>query len=204
VKLNTSIAIAAALVAGCTVHNDERSFIVGTKIIAATAGSAATDPCVYNVATNEGAFGAFDPAFGYVHAVVVQNQLPDNGGLGPGRINTNDFQVEGATITTDVLIGPAKSIASQTVPANGLIRVNAFAPVAVTMAQPGAIDPGTTVRFNVQVFGHLLDGSSAKSNRYEYAAAAIAGFTPAVPTCAAGLAPTGCEGLHQDTTVVCR
>jgi len=206
----TTLVIAAALATGCMVHNDERSLIVGTKLIAATVPTGATAAgCVYDPATNEAVFGAFDPAFGYVHAVVVENRLPDNSHLGPGRLNSNDFQVEGATITTEVLVGPAQTIATQTVPANGLIKVAAANPVAVVLAQPGAIAAGSTVRFNVQIFGHLIDGSSAKSNKYEYSANAIAGFQPAPPTCTAPAAPFACEvdanGVpHQDTTVACK
>src|SRR5438105_8872810 len=203
-KLSTLV-IAAALAAGCTVRNDERSFLVGTKIIAATKNPDATATnCLYNPATAETVFGAFDPAFGYVHAVVVENRLPANG-AGPGRINTNDFQVEGATVTTDVLLGPAQSIGAQTVPANGLIKAGVLgAPVAIVLAQPGAIAPGSTVRFNVQVFGHLLDGSSVKSNRYEYVADAVAGFISPAPTCTATQVLAACEGGgHQDTTVFC-
>ena len=199
----TTIALAAALVAGCSVHNEERSFLVGTKIIRATAGATPADPCVYNPGTNETVFGAFDPAFGYVHAVVVENRMSDNSGLGPGRINTNDFQVEGATITTDVLIGPPQSIGAQTVPANGLIAVGGGGgrAVAVTLAQPGAIAAGSVVRFNVQVFGVLLDGSKVKTNRYEYAADAVPGFTkpPPAPACTSTQTAIVCEGVHQDT-----
>jgi hypothetical protein len=206
-----TLVIAAALTSGCVVHNDERSFLVGTRIVAAVANPDATiGGCAYDPDTAESVFGAFDPAFGYVHAVVVENRLPDNSGLGPGRINTNDFQVEGATVTTEVLIGPAQSIGTQTVPANGFIPIAGSLPVAVVLAQPGAIAAGSTVRFNIQVFGHFLDGSSAKSNRYEYAASAVPGFVQAgAPTCVAPQAATGCEGAdpagisHQDTTVIC-
>ena|SRR5207248_7207267 len=201
----TTLVIAAALAAGCTVHNDERSFLVGTKIVAATKNKDATvGGCAYDAATAEAVFGAFDPAFGYVHAVVVENRMASNA-TGPGRLNTNDFQVEGATVTTDVLIGPAQSIAAQTVPANGLIKVGGTAaPVAVVLAQPGTITPGSTVRFNVQVFGHLLDGSSVKSNRYEYAAEAVAGFAIPPPTCTAPQTAIVCEGVHQDTVAFCQ
>jgi hypothetical protein len=199
----TTLVIAAALAAGCTVHDQERSFLVGTKLIQETAGTGTTG-CVYDATTAENVFGAFDPAFGYVHAVVVENRMTDNSGLGPGRINTNDFQVQGATISTEVLIGPAQSIATQTVPANGLIPVGTAAPVAVVVAQPGAIASGSTVRFNIQVFGHLHDGSSVRTNRYEYAAFAQTGTAPAPRTCTAPTVPFACEGEHQDTTVVCR
>jgi len=207
----TTLVIAAALAAGCTVHNGQDSFLVATKVIAATAPTGATAVnCVYDPTTAEAVFGGFDPNFGYVHAVVVENRLADNAGIAPGRFNTNDFQVEGATITTDVLVGPAQSIGVQTVPANGLIQVGTSAAVAVVLAQPGAIAPGSTVRFNIQVFGVLLDGSKVKTNRYEYAADAFPSFTQTAPTCTAPLAPRACEGAdaqgvsHQDTTVVCR
>jgi hypothetical protein len=199
----TAIAIAAALAAGCSVH-DQASFVVGTKIIPATASTGTGGGGVYDPATNETVFGAFDPIFGYVHAVVVENRLSDNSGLGPGRFNTNDFQVEGATITTDVLIGPAQSIGPQTVPANALIKVGESRAVGVTLAQPGAIAAGSVVRFNVQIFGVLLDGTKVKSNRYEYAADAIAGFIPSAPTCTAPQVAAACEGPHQDTTVICK
>jgi hypothetical protein len=201
----TTLVLAAALAAGCAVRNDEGSFMVGTKIIAATAPTAAASTaCVYTPDTAEAVFGAFDPTFGYVHAVVVENRMAANAAAGPGRVNTNDFQVEGATITTDVLVGHAQSIGAQTVPANGLIKVGSSAPVSVTLAQPGAIEAGSTVRFNVQVFGTLLDGSKVRTNRYEYAAEAVAGFVPPAPTCTAPAVPFACEGAHQDTTVICR
>jgi len=202
----TTLVIAAVLAAGCSV-NDEASFLVATKIVAATKNKDATvGGCAYDVATAEAVFGAFDPAFGYVHAVVVENRLADNAGVAPGRFNTNDFQVRGATITTEVLVGPAQSIATQTVPANGLIPVGQSAPVAVALAQPGAIAPGSTVRFNVQVFGVLLDGSKVKTNRYEYAADAVPGFTkpPPAPACTSTQTAIVCEGVHQDTVAFCQ
>jgi len=200
----TTLVIAAALATGCVVHNDERSFIVGTKLIPETASNSTPVTCVYDATSLENAFGNFDPAAGYVHAIVVENRLPDNTGLGPGRIATNDFQVEGATITTEVLIGPAQSIPTQTVPANGLIKINTALPVAIVLAQPGAIADGSTVRFGIQVFGHLIDGSSVKSNRYEYSALARTGTVAGpVPTCTAPAVPVACEGARQDTTVVC-
>jgi hypothetical protein len=168
----TTIAIAAALAAGCTVPNNERSSLVATKVIQAT--SSGTTGCTYDPATLEAVFGTFDPAAGYVHAVVVQNRLADNAGLGPGRLNSNDFQVKGATITTDVLVSSVdQSIATQTVPANGFITTGSSRPIGLQLAQPGAIQPGTDVRFNIQIFGVLTDGSSVKTNTYTYAAHAI-------------------------------
>ena len=79
----TTLVIAAALAAGCSVHGDERSFMVGTKVVPATPSTAANAiGCVYDATTPENVFGAFDPAFGYVHAVVVENRKAlTNGGL---------------------------------------------------------------------------------------------------------------------------
>src|SRR3954464_14035626 len=115
----TTLVIAAALAAGCTVKDDQRSMLVATKLIAATASG--TTGCVYDPTTLETVFGTFVAGAGYTHALVVENRLPDNSGLGPGRLNTNDFQVKGATITTDVAVGAAQNIGAQTVPANGFI-----------------------------------------------------------------------------------
>jgi hypothetical protein len=167
-KLTTiAIAIAAALAAGCTVPNNERSSLVATKVIQAT--SSGVTGCTYDPGTLEAVFGTFDPAAGYVHAVVVQNRLADNAGLGPGRLNTNDFQVKGATIT-----------------------------------------PGTDVRFNIQIFGVLTDGSSVKTNTYTYAAHAIT--SPVIgSSCTAAQTTFFCETADvsgktpsQDTGSFCK
>jgi hypothetical protein len=210
-----TITIAAALFAGCAVHDDQSSMIVGTKLIEATTGSATggTGPttCTYDPATNEASFGIFDPAAGYVHALVLENHLPDNSGLGPGRLNTNDFQVEGATVKTEVLVGPAQSIPEVNVPANSLIAVGGIQPIAIQLAQPGAIQAGSEVRFRIQVFGRLLDGSKVKTSTFEYAAQAASPLPPfIVNPCPAGQTPTFCEtgdlnGLQgtQDTGVSC-
>jgi hypothetical protein len=203
----TTLAIAAAFAAGCTVKNNERSSLVASKVIQAVGPTT----CLYLPGTPEAVFGTFDPAAGYVHAVVVQNRLPDNSGIGPGRLNTNDFQVEGATITTDVLVGPAQSIATQTVPANGFITSgNTSLPIGLQLAQPGAIQPGSDVRFHIQIFGTLTDGSTLKTNTYEYAAHAITSPVIGSPCTAGAIAipcetgdPTG-KTATQDTGFVCQ
>jgi len=206
-KLAT-LAIAAALVAGCKVNEEQSSFLVGTKLIPATITSA-TSGCVYDATGAENVFGFFDPAFGYRHALVVQNQLPNNAAAGPGRINTNDFQVKGATIKTEVLVGPPQSIPDQVVPANGLIRVGETAPVAIALAQANTIQDGSDVRFHIQVFGNLQDGSSVKSQFYVYAAHAQTGFVQGA-LCTATQTAFFCEGVdasgvaHQDTGSFCQ
>jgi hypothetical protein len=206
-KLIVTTTIAAALLAGCST-NGEDSLLVATKLIQAnpaTATTGAVAGCAYTTDTNENVFGVFDPSVGYQHALVVENRLQDNTNLTLGRFNTNEFQVEGATIKTDVLVGPAQNISEQTVPANGLIQIGQSAPVAIQLAQPGAIQVGSEVRFHIQVFGRLLDGSKVKTNTYEYSAAADT-ITAGSP-CTTG-APTFCEGnataQSQDTGVVCQ
>jgi len=205
-KLILTTTIAAALFAGCTTHGED-SLLVATKLIQAnpvTASTGSAGGCAYTADTLENAFGVFDPSVGYQHALVVENRLQDNTNLNLGRFNTNEFQVEGATIKTDVLVGPAQSIPEQTVPANGLIQVGQVAPVAIQLAQPGAIQPGSEVRFHIQIFGRLLDGSKVNTNTYEYSAAAdtIAAGNP----CTTGT-PSFCEGnaasQSQDTGFTC-
>src|SRR5436305_15238555 len=101
-KLAT-LAIAAALVAGCEVDEVQSSFLVGTKLIPATITSA-TSGCVYDATGDENVFGSFDPAVGYRHALVVQNQLPNNAPAGPGGPYPNAFQGKRATTQTEVLV----------------------------------------------------------------------------------------------------
>jgi hypothetical protein len=204
----TNIAIAAALAAGCTVKDDQRSMLVATKIIPAI--SSGTSGCVYDPTTLESVFGSFLASAGYTHALVVENRLPDNSGLGPGRLNTNDFQVEGATITTDVVVGPAQSIAVQTVPANGFITTGASLPIGIQLAQPGAVAAGTDVQFHVQVFGKLADGTRARTNIYEYAAHAVGSVVQSSP-CVSPQVATFCESFDptgatktQDTGALCQ
>jgi hypothetical protein len=207
-KLNTTVAIAAALVAGCTVKDDQRSLLVGFRIIRATAGG--TNGCEYNPGTEETTFGTFVAGAGYTHALLVNNRLPDNAALGPGRLNTNDFQVEGATITTDVVVGPAQSIATQTVPANGFIPAGGTLPIGIQIAQPGAIAAGSDVVFHIQVFGKLADGSRVRTNTYEYAAHAVGSLLP-TSNCTGTTVPTFCESSDptgatktQDTGAICQ
>jgi hypothetical protein len=198
-----TITIAAALLAGCSTHGED-SFLVGTSLIQATDNG--NGGCIYDATkTKENVFGLFDPAVGYQHALIVENRLQDNANVDLGRFNTNEFQVQGATIKTDVLAGPAQNIPEQSVPANGLIQIGQSVPVAIQLAQPGAIQPGSEVRFHIQVFGRLLDGSTVKTSTYEYSAAAET-ITAGNP-CATGT-PTFCEGnataQSQDTGFFCK
>ncbi|MFL5433998.1 MAG: hypothetical protein ACJ784_05750, partial [Myxococcales bacterium] len=112
-----------------------------------------------------------------------------------------------ATVKTEVLVGPAQSIPDQTVPANGLILVAGSLPIAIQLAQPGAIQAGSEVRFHIQVFGRLLDGSKVSTSTYQYTAAADTLAQPSVNPCGTGTT-VFCEGpdpavQSQDTGFSC-
>jgi hypothetical protein len=79
--------------------------------------------------------------------------------------------------------------------------------VAIQLAQPGAIQAGSEVRFHIQVFGRLLDGSKVSTNTYQYSAAADTLAPLTVNPCGTGT-PVFCEGpdpavRSQDTGVSC-
>src|ERR1700716_2393301 len=97
------LALLALVGAGCMVSDGTNSVIVVTKVIMATPATSTTaSGCVYDPGTLENTFGIFDPAAGYWHGLVLENRLADNSKIGPGRINTNDFQVEYATVNYEV------------------------------------------------------------------------------------------------------
>src|SRR3954464_10283035 len=96
----TTLFIAAALAAGCTVQNNDTSALVATKLIQATASG--TSGCTYDPATNEAVFGTFDPAFGYEHAVVVENRLPDKPGDRARRGHNQHIHAERGAAGTPV------------------------------------------------------------------------------------------------------
>jgi hypothetical protein len=194
--------ILSLLGAGCMVTSGNESMVVATKVIQATIGSAGTG-CVYDPATLESTFGIFDPAAGYTHGLVLENRLQDNSTLTPGRLDTDDFQVEYATIKYQVVSGPAQTLPDQTVTGNALILTASKGVTQLELVPPGFVADGTMVRMYVQVFGRLLDGSRLKSSVYQYAAAAVSGFSVALPTCTSGT-PQACEnGGFQDTATGC-
>jgi hypothetical protein len=184
------------------VSNGNESMIVPLKVIEATIGSTAGG-CVYDPTTLENTFGIFDPAAGYTHGLVIENRLPDNSTLAPGRLNTNDFQVEYATIKYEVVSGPAQSLPDQTVPGNSLILTAGKGITQLELVPPGLIADGTVVRLHIQVFGRLLDGTQVKSAVYQYAASAVSGYSVALPTCTTGTAGACENGGFQDTSTGC-
>jgi hypothetical protein len=196
------LTILSLLGAGCMVPNGNEPMIVPLKVIQATVGSAGSG-CIYDPTTLESTFGIFDPAAGYTHGVVLENRLQDNSTLTPGRLNTNDFQVEYAIIKYEVVSGPAQTLADQTVTGNALVLTAGKGITQLELVPPGFVADGTVVRVHIQIFGRLLDGTRVKSSVYQYSAAAVSGFSVALPTCSTGTAGACENGGFQDTATGC-
>ena len=200
--------LAALLVCGCEVANKNGGLLVVTKVIQATTGSSSTT-CTYATDTQELTFGIFNPlAGGYTHGLVIENRLPDNSNLGPGRVNTNDFQVEYAVIDYGQIDGPAVVLPEQTVPGNTLVKMGTtgitqveLIPTAIAQAIGGNT---MKVRIFAQVYGLLLDGTRVKTNTYEYVVQADPSFILPQPACTAPQVAFACEGVNQDTGTGCR
>jgi hypothetical protein len=198
--------LAALLLCGCEVTYKNNAMLVTTKVIQATP---ATGGCVYSPDTLELTFGTFNPlGGGYTHGLVINNRLPDNSALAPGRLNTNDFQIEYAVIDYAQIDGPAVILPEQTVPANALILTGGKGVTQVELipsAVATAIGGNTMkVRLLVQIYGRLLDSTRVKTNTYEYVVQADPTFVLAQPTCTSPQVPVACEGVNQDTSVVCQ
>jgi len=200
-KKITSIPLAALLLCACEVPYKDGSMVVAEKVIQALPTSGSTG-CTYKVETEELTFGVFNPlGGGYTHG-------EDNSGLAPGRINTNDFQVEYAVIDYAQIDGPAVVLTEQTVPGNGLILtagkgVTQLELIPSAVAQ--AIGNNTMkVRVLAQIYGRLLDGTRVKTNTYEYVVQADPSFVLGAPTCNAPQVPVACEGVNQDTGTGCQ
>ena len=200
--------LAALLLCGCEVTYKNGGMLVATKVIAATQITAGSAGCEYKTETEELTFGVFNPlGGGYTHGVVVENRLPDNSSLGPGRVNTNDFQIEFAVIDYAQIDGPAVLMPEQTVPGNGLIPTAGKGITQLDLVPPAialAIGGNTMkVRILAQIYGRLLDGTRVKTNTYEYVIQADPTFVLGAPACTAPQVPIACEGVNQDTGVGC-
>jgi hypothetical protein len=202
--------LAALLLCGCEVTYKNSAMLVVSKVIQASASTGASgSACTYSPETNELTFGTFNPlGGGYTHGLVIENRLPDNSQVAPGRVNTNDFQIEFAVIDYAQIDGPAVVMPEQTAPANGLIGISNKGVTQVDLIPTAiaAVIGGNTmkVRILVQVYGRLLDGSRVKSSTYEYVVQADPTFVLPAPTCTAPAAPFACEGANQDTGTGCR
>jgi hypothetical protein len=206
-KKITSIPLAVLLLSGCQVPYKDNGYLVAEKVIQAKPG---TTGCTYTTDTLELTFGAFNPSGGgYTHGVVVENRLQNNSGLAPGRVNTNDFQIEYAVIDYEQIDGPAVVLPEQTVPGNGLILTGGKGTTELELI-PSAVAQaigGNTLKVRVlaQIYGRLLDGSRVKTNTYEYVVQADPSFVLTGPTCTAPQVAVFCEGAgNQDTGTGCQ
>jgi len=200
--------LAALLLCGCEVTYKDAGMLVATKVIRATQITAGSFGCQYATDTQELTFGVFNPlGGGYTHGLVIENRLPDNSSLGPGRVNTNDFQIEFAVIDYAQVDGPAVIMPEQTVPGNALIGTGGKGVTQLDLIPPAiaqAIGANTMkVRILAQVYGRLLDGTRVKTNTYEYVIQADPTFVMGAPACTAPQGPIACEGANQDTGTGC-
>jgi hypothetical protein len=209
-KKITFIPFAALLLCACEVTNKNAGLVVAERVIRATvsgSGSSGTS-CVYDLETEELTFGTFNPlGGGYTHGIILENHLTDNSSLAPGRVNTNDFQVEYAVIDYAQIDGPAVVLPEQTVPGNGLILTGGKGVTQLDLipsAVAQAIGNNTMkVRILAQIYGRLLDGTRVKTNTYEYVVQADPSFVLPAPTCTAPQVAFACEGVNQDTSTGC-
>ncbi|MFL5312566.1 MAG: hypothetical protein ACJ79H_19195 [Myxococcales bacterium] len=201
--------LAALLVCGCQVKYKDAGMLVATKVIQAKAASSGSTGCTYELETRELTFGIFNPmGGGYTHGLVIENRLADNADLTPGRLNTNDFQVEGADISYEQVDGPAVVMPAQTVSGNALIPASGKGITQLELVTPviaQAIGGNTMkVRLLVQVFGLLLDGTRVRASTYEYVVQADPAFVLPAPACTAPAVAVACEGVNQDTGTGCQ
>jgi hypothetical protein len=200
--------LAALLLCGCEVKYRDSSMLLATKVVQATQITAGSAGCQYSTETQERTFGTFNPlGGGYTHGVVIENHLPDNSSLAPGRVNTNHFQIEGADIAYAQVDGPAVVMPAQTVANNALILSGGKGVTQVDLVTPAiaqAIGGNTMkIRVMVQIFGLLMDGSRVRTNTYEYVIQADPTFAIGAPACTAPQVPIACEGSNQDTGTGC-
>jgi hypothetical protein len=200
---------AALVLCGCEVRYKDAGMLVATKVIQALPASAGGSGCTYEFETRELTFGVFNPlGGGYTHGLVVENRLQDNKDLAPGRVNTNDFQIEGADVSYAQIDGPALILPPQTVSGNALVPAGGKGITQLELITPAiaqAIGANTLkVRLLIQIFGVLLDGTRVRSNTYEYVVQADPTFVLGAPTCTAPAVAIACEGVNQDTGTGCQ
>jgi len=205
----TYISLAALFLCACRVNNKDTAMVVAEKVIQAKLASGGSSGCTYTTDTEELTFGVFNPTGGgYTHGVVLENRLPDNSALGPGRINTNDAQVEYALINYEQIDGAvAVAMPEQMVAGNALILTGGKGVTQLELVTPAiaqAIGSNTMkIRIFAQVYLRTLDGSRVKSNTYEYVVQADPAFVLGAPACTAPQVAVACEGVNQDTGTGC-
>lgn len=172
----TRIAIPLAVVlAGCTTKN-QSSYLEILRVTpgtftAASAGSPAS--CIVTPGGLEVDFLNIDltKRFGQLGVVVV-NSLPLNGQPAINRLNTNDFVAQ-QTVVSYEIIGSSTAPPQTISPAQGVAAAGSTSTISTFLfpqtAKLGAAIPANkTVRVTFHIEGKLNDGSSVRTNEYEY------------------------------------
>lgn len=165
----------AVVFAGCSTRNQSSYLEIQRVVPGAYTAATATTPasCVVTASGQEVAFLNIDltKRYGQV-GVVVSSALAQNSNTGTGRLNSNDFIAEKTVLNYEV-IGGGSSPGQVIAPAQGLVPTGGLASVVTFLFPQGgnfgaSIPAGKSVRVIFHIEGKLTDGSSARTNEYEY------------------------------------
>ena len=184
----------SVVLAGCTTK-DQSSYLEILRVIpgtfAAPVPPATQGTCSISPTDKEVDFLNIDltKRFGLV-GVVVSNNLTSNAVTGINRLNTNNFIAKQAVISYEVIgggSGPGQVIS----PAQGLAPSGATSALTTFLFPQGAnvsatIPAGKSVRVSFRIEGKLEDGSSARTNQFDYV------FQTCAPTGAADCSSSQC------------
>lgn len=166
-------AFAALVLAGCTTKNQSSYLeILGVFPPVPNAPKAGVpDSC--SPADTELSFIPVNPAQSQGVAYVnMTNTLASNVSVPDNRLNTNDFIAHQAVINYEV-IGNG-TLPQQIVPVSGVVPVTTTRKLSFTFfplkggAPTAPSTDGQTIRASFHIEGHLVDGSSVRTNEYEY------------------------------------
>lgn len=169
----TALLITVAL-AGCSTKNQSSYLEILRVVPGAFAPATPTAPASCTISPNgtEVDFLNIDltKRFGQV-GVVVQNALQLNANTGVNRLNTNDFIADRAVISYEVIGGSSPAQVNGV--AQGIVQAASTGVVGTFLFPQGgnfatSIGANKTVRVTFHIEGKLNDGSSVRTNEYEY------------------------------------
>ncbi len=217
-----TLAVLAALVgaAGCASnHGSVEIFALCAPPDAASCGE--DGACTAYLASPRPYFyTAWQDSGGLAHAnelqmfVQINNQMPQNGDVTSGRVNTNDFSIDTYRLS---FTAPGVSLPEMDYPASGTVPANGIAspviplipyPIAAALAAglsaqgiTGAVPASVTV--HVKVKGHLEDGSAYETAEHDFAVDVYNDTFLGYP-CPLGKVVTGvCPNVGQTSTWTC-
>jgi hypothetical protein len=170
-------AAALASLGSCTTTGGD-SFVVITRVVQATgaaivAGSP-VQPCTVDSSAPEVLAPAFDPAIGLDIFFAVENRAPTV--VTTPRLESNDFLVDQAILSYEVVGGGGTAPADSSAAAQGFVLAgNKSAAFVVQAVAAGKVTAGQTLRVHIYLQGKLLDGTTVRTNNYEFIAAAVTG-----------------------------